>query len=66
MVKKKNNFEKNNTRYSKKVSKVKILVFIIMVIVGLAAIFALLGTKTTDILGGASLSGKLAAKVNNE
>jgi parvulin-like peptidyl-prolyl isomerase len=49
-----------------KASAFKIIAFILLILVGLGAIFAALGSMAPNILGGASLSGKLAAKVNGE
>jgi parvulin-like peptidyl-prolyl isomerase len=46
--------------------KVKIFLLVLLVFVGLVAIFASLKGMSPRLLGGASLSGKLAAEVNGE
>jgi foldase protein PrsA len=49
-----------------KMSAFKIILFIILILIGLGAIFAALKSSLPDLLGGSSLSGKLAATVNGQ
>lgn len=57
---------KKATQPKKKASAFKIVLFIILILIGLGAIFAALKGVLPDLLGGASLSGKLAATVNGQ
>ena len=56
----------NNSKPMGRMPAIRVVLFVLLVIIGLAAIFALLKSSVPGFLGGASLSGKLAASVNGQ